>query len=273
MKELYMFMRIVISIGLVGFLVGDLESFQTSKDALEYISLHYDLVIKLGFQKQLAKLSSEEQEELFVNMFQIINQNESIYLEDIALDIKDCEAIVDEDSYNVSKAKKQYLQKAISSLDFFYRYAKKHKSFYRFLHAIHVLQEDFYADEVVFNNKGEASPAKVLGERYRIYENAKYPVMEYADKLDRNIKKLSKLSKRSGKNCVQKYIEKVCIQGKALHAKVLADKDYRAECKVHQEFHPKRLIAEKTLVAAFASLWMGAMLVTGIVYAAIFAQS
>ena len=97
--------------------------------------------------------------------------------------------------------------------------------------------------------------------------------MEYADKIEREIKRLSLYCQRSSRNYVKTYLEKVIKQGKMLHAKVLSDKDYRDESKRHHDLHPKRLIAEKTLVATFASLWMGAMIVTAIVYAAVFTQS
>ena len=97
--------------------------------------------------------------------------------------------------------------------------------------------------------------------------------MEYADKLNRDIKKLARCANRSGKAGVKEYAHKVLMQAQDLREKVFTDKQYREECKIHQEFHPKRFIAEKTLVATFASLWMGAMIVTAIVYAAVFAQS
>ena len=268
-----MFMRIVVCIGLVFFLESSLQSFESFDEALEFVSLQYDAAVQLGLQKNFAKISSSQQENIFVEMFQLINHHEAIYLEEIAEDIQKLESVIQKNINNKKTAQQKYLQKSVESLQFFYQYAKKHRSFYHFLHKINALERGFYADNAEFENKDQNAPAQVLGERYRIYENAKYPVMEYADKLDRDIKRLSKFAKRSGRSCVQEYLDKVVLQAKALHAKVLLDKDYRAEFKTHQDLHPKRLISEKTLVAAFASLWMGAMIVTAIVYAAVFAQS
>lgn len=268
-----MCMRNIVICGLLFFSFSHLESFESFDQAIEYVSLQYDAAANLAFRQTISKLSSAEQEKIFVQMFQLINHHEAIYLEEILEDIKNLQDVVEKNLNNKTTAQQKYLQKSVEALQFFYSYAKKHRKFYHFLHDINALERSFYADDKVFQDLSEKFPAKVLGERYRIYENAKYPIMEYADKLDRNIKKLVRCSNRSGKAEVKEYAQKVLMQAQLLREKVFADKEYREECKTHQEFHPKRMIAEKTLVATFASLWIGAMIVTGIVYAAVFAQS
>ena len=235
--------------------------------------MQYDAAVNLSFGKNCEKLSPTQQEKLFVHMFAQINHHEAIYLEEILEDIKNLQLVVEKNLNNKTTAQQKYLQKTVEVLQFFYSYAKKHRKFYHFLHEINALERSFYADDAVFQDSNQSSPGKVLGERYRIYESAKYPIMEYADKLDRNIKKLARCANRSGKAGVKEYAQTVLMQAQLLREKIVVDKEYREECKTHQEFHPKRMIAEKTLVATFASLWMGAMIVTGIVYAAVFAQS
>ena len=220
-----MSMAKVVFLVVMIFVTNHLYSFENFEQAIEFVTLQYDAAVNLSFGKNCEKLSPTQQEKLFVHMFAQINHHEAIYLEEILEDIKNLQLVVEKNLNNKTTAQQKYLQKTVEVLQFFYSYAKKHRKFYHFLHEINALERSFYADDAVFQDSNQSSPGKVLGERYRIYESAKYPIMEYADKLDRNIKKLARCANRSGKAGVKEYAQTVLMQAQLLREKIVVDKE------------------------------------------------